>query len=75
MVKARAECLPIFLKWLSPIYAEKSALLRAAYPSYSSFRLVRLLRHEQAMGVWGHAPPGKILKLGTLRSLLRPCLG
>ena len=26
-------------------------------------------------GVWGHAPPGKIFKLGTLRSLLRPCLG
>ena len=26
-------------------------------------------------GGWGHAPPGKFLKLGTLRSLLRPCLG
>ena len=35
------------------------------------FGLVR----PQARGVWGHAPPGKFLKLGTLRSLLRPCLG
>ena len=26
-------------------------------------------------GSGGHAPPGKFLKLGTLRSLLRPCLG
>ena len=44
----------------------------------SYFRLVRPLRArkcEQARGVWGHAPPGKFLKLGTLRSLLRPCLG
>ena len=39
------------------------------------FRLVRQSRCEQARGVWGHAPPGKFLKLGTLRSLLRPCLG
>ena len=30
---------------------------------------------QQARGVWGHAPPGNLLKLGTLRSLLRPCLG
>ena len=33
------------------------------------------LKCEQARGVWGHAPPGRFLKLGTLRSLLRPCLG
>ena len=26
------------------------------------------------LGVWGHAPPGKFLKSGTLRSLLRPCM-
>ena len=25
-------------------------------------------------GVWGHAPPEKFLKLGALRSLLRPYL-
>ena len=35
----------------------------------SHFRLVRPLQYEEARGVWGHAPPG------TLRSLLRPCLG
>ena len=34
----------------------------------------RRLKLEQARGVWGHAPPGKFLKLGALRSLLRPCL-
>ena len=42
------------------------------------FRLVRpllALKCEQARGVWGPAPPGKFFKLGTLRSLLRPCLG
>ena len=33
------------------------------------------LKCEQARGVWGHAPPGKVFKLVTLRSLLRPCLG
>ena len=33
------------------------------------------MRCEQASGVWVHAPPGKFLKLGTLRSLLRLCLG
>ena len=33
------------------------------------------MRCEQVRGVWGHAPPGKFFKLGTLRSLLRPCLG
>ena len=26
-------------------------------------------------GIWGHAPPGKFSRLGTLISLLRPCLG
>ena len=35
----------------------------------------RTLKCEQVRGVWGYAPPGKFLKLGTLRSLLRPCLG
>ena len=60
MVKSRAERLPICLKWLpivSPICAERSALLQAAHPGYSSFRLVRLLPYEQARGVWGHVPP------------------
>ena len=39
-------------------------------------RLVAMaMRCEQARGVWGHAPPGKFLKLGTLRWLLRPSLG
>ena len=33
------------------------------------------MRCEQGRGVWGHAPPEKFLKLGTLRWLLRPCLG
>ena len=33
------------------------------------------MRCEQARGVWGHDRPGKILKLGTLGWLLRPCLG
>ena len=33
------------------------------------------MRCEQARGVWGHAPPEKCLKLGTLRLLLRSCLG
>ena len=33
------------------------------------------MRCEQARGVWEHAPPGKFLKLGTLRWVLRPCLG
>ena len=37
--------------------------------------LVQPLRCEQARGVWVHAPPGKFFKLGTLRLLLRPCLG
>ena len=41
----------------------------------SHFRLERPLRCEQAREVWGHAHPGKFFKLGTLRSLLRPCLG
>ena len=41
----------------------------------SYFRLVWPLRCEQGKGVWGHAPPGKFFKLGTLRLLLRPCLG
>ena len=41
----------------------------------SYFRLVRPLRWEEARGVRGHAPPGKFLKLGTLRSLLRSFLG
>ena len=42
------------------------------------FRVVRPLRPlkcESAMGARGHAPPGKFLKLGTLRSLLRPFVG
>ena len=30
---------------------------------------------EEARGVWGHAPPQIFFKSGTLRSLLRPCLG
>ena len=30
---------------------------------------------QYAFSVWGHAPPGKFLKTGTLRSLLRPFLG
>ena len=44
----------------------------------NNFRLVRALhalKREQAREVWGHAPPGKFGKLGTLRSLLSPCLG
>ena len=71
MVKERTERLPIFkynLKWLpvlSPIRAERSALLHAVHTRYraraSSFKLVWLLRYEQARGVWGHAPPGKFL--------------
>ena len=36
---------------------------------------VRKLQCEEARGVWGHAPPGKSLKLDTLRSLLRSFLG
>ena len=32
----------------------------------------RALKCQQSRGVWGHAPPGKFLKLGALRSLLRP---
>ena len=63
MVKVRAERLPIFLKWLSvlsPIYAERSPLLRAAHAGYSSFRLVRLLPYEQARGSGGICSPRKI---------------
>ena len=66
MVKARAERLPMFLKWLSvlsPIYAERSALLGAAHAGYSSFRLVRLLPYEQAKGSGGICSPRKIFKI------------
>ena len=31
-------------------------------------------KHAHARGVWEHAPPEKFLKLGALRSLLRPYL-
>ena len=64
------------------VWLLKSYILVSAYfavhsrAGASSFRLVRLLlRYEQARGVWGHGPPGKFIKLGTLRSLLGPCLG
>ena len=29
-------------------------------------------KHGRTRGVWGHAPPEKFLKLGAVRSLLRP---
>ena len=35
----------------------------------------RMLKCEQARGVWGHTPPGRFLKLGALRLLLRLYLG
>ena len=63
--------------WKVPAHGQKCTNKRCrAGASY--FRLVRPLRArkcEQARGVWGHAPPGKFLKLGNLRLLLRPCLG
>ena len=43
---------------------------RANY--FRPVRPLHALKCEQGRGVWVHAPPGK---LGTLRSLLRPCLG
>ena len=36
---------------------------------------VRVSVNKLGGGVGGGVPPGKFLQLGTLRSLLRPCLG
>ena len=66
MVKARAERLTILkyklngFPFFRPFLAKRSALLRAAYPGnkagVSSFRLERLLPHEEAKLVWRDAP-------------------
>ena len=49
-------------------------LIRAGANYFRLLRPLPALKCEQARVVWGHAPPGNVLKLGTLRSLLRPCL-
>ena len=62
---------------MASIWAERSALLRtlatgpepALLDWYGYCGMNKLCRR-----VWGHAPQGIFLKLGTLRSLLRPCL-
>ena len=69
MISGKAENLVDQSCWAQ---LESQSMVRAGASDFRVVRPLRARKCEQGRGVWGHAPPGK---LGTLRSLLRPCLG